>query len=377
MELYGAPVTGAHDVQSLSTRLDQFSSELPTKQLSKLVEHAYSEITQTVQNAKDAQIYGAVSPAVALVVTQDGYGSGSLLEVAGSIITNWHVVQGYEYVAVAFKPPIEGFELTRDEIKRAQVTKIDEVADLALLKASEVPIGRVPIRLGDSSEIAMGMDVHAIGHPTGEAWTYTTGVIAKYEQAHEWQAKGDPIRHKANVIQTRTPINPGSSGGALLSDSGDLIGINSFKADGEPSDFAVSVDELRRFINRSGNRIAQRSKLTKCARECAPKRLSEFRNTANDATVVSFDMFCNGNDTGELVIPDNKAQSIFLRVDRNGDGFADVKIFDQKRSGRWNLSLWDEKFNGRWSLVGYHDDGSLRPTRFESYAEFQRRTANR
>src|SRR6516164_7639410 len=86
-------------------------------------------------------------------------------------------------------------------------------------------------------------------------WTYTTGIISQYRQAYEWQAKDDPIKHKADVIQTQTPINPGNSGGPLLSDSGSLIGVNSFKYDGEGLNFAVSVEEVRKFIGRPGNRI--------------------------------------------------------------------------------------------------------------------------
>ena len=107
-----------------------------------------------------------------------------------------------------------------------------------------------------------------------------------------------------------------------------------------------------------------------------PKELSKIRSEQNDATVVSFDMFCTGKDTGELVTPDDQSQAIFLRLDRNGDGRVDVIIFDLKRSGRWDLSFWDENFTGNWTLVGYHDDGSLKPTRFESYAEFHKRTAS-
>ena len=181
----------------------------------------------------------------------------------GTFLTNWHVVKGYEYVAVIFKPTVEGKEPTRDEIKRGRVVKYDEIADLALVKASEIPTGRTPVRLGDSSEIAVGMDVHAIGHPTGEAWTYTTGVISQYRQAYEWQAEGDAIKHRADIIQTQTPINPGNSGGPLLSDSSSLIGVNSFKAGGEGLNFAVSVDEVRKFLARPGNRIEQTPKATK------------------------------------------------------------------------------------------------------------------
>ena len=66
-----------------------------------------------------------------------------------------------------------------------------------------------------------------------------------------------------------------------------------------------------------------------------------------------------------------------IRLDRNGDGRADVIFFDLKRTGRWDLSFWDENYTGNWTLVGYHDDGSLKPTRFESYAEFQKRMASR
>ena len=107
------------------------------------------------------------------------------------------------------------------------------------------------------------------------------------------------------------------------------------------------------------------------------KQLSKFRNDENNATVVSYDMFCTGKDNAEYVIPDDQSKAIFFRVDRNGDGQADVIFFDIKRTGKWVLSFWDENYRGQWTLVGYHDDGTLKPTRFESYAEFQKRVASR
>jgi hypothetical protein len=246
---------------------------------------------------------------------------------------------------------------------------------LALVRASDVPVGRNPIRLGDPSEIAVGMDVHAIGHPVGETWTYTTGIISQYRQAYEWQAKDDPIKHRADIVQTQTPINPGNSGGPLLSDSGNLIGVNSFIGAGEGLNYAVSVDEVRRFLARSNDRVAEQA--AKSDQECKPKELSRFRSNENDASVIALDFFCTGRDSAEYVVPDDKTKAVFLRLDRNGDGKADAIIFDLKRRGKWDLSFWDEKFQGFWTLVGYHDDGSLKPTRFESYAEFQRRVASR
>jgi hypothetical protein len=88
-------------------------------------------------------------------------------------------------------------------------------------------------------------------------------------------------------------------------------------------------------------------------------------------------MFCTGKDNAEFVNPDKQSEAVFLRLDRNGDGNVDAMVFDFNRRGKWDLSFWDEKFDGHWTLVGYHDDGSLKPSRFESYAEFKKRTASR
>jgi S1-C subfamily serine protease len=379
MEMRGSVGTGATSTAGEDLSLGGFGEwirEIPTPQLSKLAQHPIVDPTGAARTAKGAIIYRTIAPSVVLIATK-GFGSGSLIDTAGNILTNWHVVKGYDYVGVIFKPTAEGKEPTRDEIKRGRVVKFDEIADLALVKASEVPTGRSPIRLGDVSEIAVGMDVHAIGHPTGEAWSYTTGVISQYRLAYAWQANGDPIKHKADIIQTQTPINPGNSGGPLISDSGGLIGVNSFKAGGEGLNFAVSVDDVRKFIARPGNRIEQSPIDKNSDGGCKPKELSKFRDEQNQMTVVSIDMFCTGKDTGELVTPDNQTQAIFLRVDRNGDGNADVIFFDLKRQGRWDLSFWDDNFSGQWTLVGYHEDGGLVPTRFESYTEFQKRTASR
>jgi S1-C subfamily serine protease len=71
-------------------------------------------------------------------------------------------------------------------MKLGHVVKYDEITDLALIKVVEVPTGRNLVRLGDASDIGVGVDVHAIGHPTGEAWTYTTGVISQGDYSVRW-----------------------------------------------------------------------------------------------------------------------------------------------------------------------------------------------
>jgi S1-C subfamily serine protease len=351
--------------------------DIPTSQLSKFANTQISEVTSGTRNAKDQQIYRTISPSVVAIRTGDGLGSGTLIGSTGDVLTNRHVVNGSSPIYVIFKPSIEGREPSREEIKLGQIVRYDEIADLALVKVAEAPQGRTPVRLGDGSDISIGADVHAIGHPSGEGWTYTKGVISQYRLGYDWEAKGEKIKHHADVIQTQTPINPGNSGGPLISDSGTLIGVNSFKATGEGLNFAVSIDDVKRFLTRTGNRIATRNPALPSKPSCEPKSFSKFRNKNNDATVISYDMFCDGKLSGNYIIPDKTSEAILLAVDRNADTKPDVIFFDLKRQKKWDLSFWDEKYDGHWTLVGYHDDGSLTPSRFESYDAFQKRLAQR
>jgi len=366
----GAPISGT---PSAILPPDEFPGlgDLPTARLSKIAHEPVSELTTWTRSAKGAQIYRAASPSVVLIMTKDGVGTGSLISAFGEVLTNWHVINGYRDVAVVFKPTVEGRAPSREDIKLGQVVRYDEIADLALVKVAELPSGRKPIMLGDSSEISVGADVHAIGHPTGEAWTYTAGVISQYRLGYEWTAGPEKSKHKADVIQTQTPINPGNSGGPLISDSGTLIGINTFKAPGsEGLNFAISVDDAKRFVTRPGNKISE-------APACKPKAFSSWRSKANDSTVTAYDLTCSGGINANYIVPDKKSDPIMLSWDRNGDGKPDVIFFDFKRQGKWELSFWAENFDDHWTLVGYHDDGSRKPSRFESYDTYKRRVAER
>jgi S1-C subfamily serine protease len=379
MEEPGPPLgkdqPGAHATFP-TQELRDMGSDLPIAQLSRIARQPISEATEQSRSAKDAQIYRTVSPSVVMVVTNDSVGSGSLIGFFGDVLTNWHVVRGYTEVAIVLKPATEGQTPGKDEILTGVVAKYDEVADLALVKVA-TPLGRAHlVQLGDSNEISVGLDVHAIGHPLGGRWTYTKGIISQYRLGFEWPGE-DGTKHKADLIQTQTPINPGNSGGPLISESGKLVGVNTFKAEGEGLNFAVSVDDVKRFIARSGNRLAEGRPAPRAKSECVPKEGTKWRNEDNNATLVSVDMLCNGRDDAVFVYPDDKSQAVLLKLDRNKDGKADVVFFDFKRRGKWDMSWWDENFDGKWTLVGYHDDGSLKPTRFESYEAYQKRLAKK
>jgi hypothetical protein len=158
---------------------------------------------------------------------------------------------------------------------------------------------------------------------------------------------GEDVQHVADVVQTQTPINFGNSGGPLISDAGTLIGVNSFKApQGEGLNFAVSVDDVKRFLLRT----AAPATSANSNANCKPKVLSKYRSSDNSSSITSLDMFCDGRASGEYVIPDKASAAVFLRVDRNGDGKADVIFFDLKRSGKWDISWWVTNIlgNGPW-----------------------------
>jgi hypothetical protein len=369
--LLSQPVDGFEAIEVSQSQ--ETLNELPLSEIQKLSsERAIETGGAASRSARDAELYRLTAPSVVRILTDSGRGSGSLIGSSGEILTNLHVVKGQSRVAVVFKPATEGSVPTRDDIKLGQVIKYDEVTDLALVRAVDVPKGRIPIRLGDSSEMAIGADVSAIGHPDDQTWTFTKGIISQYRVGFEW------LDHKADVIQTQTPINPGNSGGPLLSESGTLIGVNSFKKpEAENLNFSVSVDEVKKFLARKGNRSVPSDETAKAKPTCELTELSRFRNKKNDATIIAYDTKCAGHANANLIIPDAKSESIMYEVDRNDDGKPDVVFFDLKRQKRWDISLWDEKFEGRWTLVGYHPDGKMTPSSFESYDTFRSRLAAR
>ena len=211
-------------------------------------------ILERTRGAKDVDVYRKAAPGVVLVATKDGLGSGVIIDAKGHVITNWHVVKSYRKVLVAFKPK-DGEELKRASILSATVEKVDEVTDLALLRINNPTKSFTYLKLGNMSGLAVGQDVHAIGHPQGETWTYTKGIISQIRNNYEWSG-GDGPAHRAKVIQTQTPINPGNSGGPLLDDNRRVIGINSFFRQGRGSSYAVAVDEVKKFLQRKQSRTA-------------------------------------------------------------------------------------------------------------------------
>jgi S1-C subfamily serine protease len=148
-------------------------------------------------------------------VPQQGQGSGFVLDKAGHVLTNFHVVEGAN----------RGIEvmLSNKHRYQAKVVGSDKVHDLALLQIDAPNLQ--PVTLADSTELAVGQKVYAIGNPFGLSGTMTTGIISSIRSIRN--ADGAPIE---DAIQTDAAINPGNSGGPLLNSRGEVIGINTMIA---------------------------------------------------------------------------------------------------------------------------------------------------
>ena len=342
-----------------------------TSRTGAVLDNVSNQRVTTTRGAREAKIYQQFAHTVVLIVTENGMGSGVLIDRNGMILTNWHVVGNNKQVGIVFKPKVEGQQPQKADIRRGQVVRVDQVADLALVKVSEVPAGVEPMPLGEMSEVAVGNDVHAIGHPTGEAWTYTKGFVSQVRNDYKWSGGQQQVAHQANVIQTQTPINPGNSGGPLISSEGRLVGINSFKSSGEGLNFAVAVNEVGRFMASQQNRLAKasepRNNKANAGGECKWKMLERFDSEDGSSDVRVFDMYCKGKPSAVLITPYDIRKAITLDVAEPGSDKVAGRIIDKDRDGKWDLWVWDTKGKGTWDVVCTQVNGSLEPDRCEPY----------
>ncbi len=305
-------------------------------------------ILERTRGAKEISAYQKVAPAVVLVATEKGFGSGAIIDTGGHVITNWHVVKGRSDVVVVFKPKDDA-ELKKDLAFSAQVEKIDQVSDLALLKIKAPPKVFSLMRLGDSSALSVGQDVHSIGHPSGESWTYTKGIISQIRSNYEWTTS-EGIKHRSKVIQTQTPISPGSSGGPLFDDSGKLIGINSFRRSGEGLNYAVAVDGIKELLRSRTSRKAQPSKFA------GKPRCPEVYDTTGKGWPKILGCYINSRtgppDLWFIYQSPNKSASYAILHPRNSGQINTVIISEGQQ---WK-SLWyymDTDCDGIVDLIGH------------------------
>ncbi len=185
---------------------------------------AHAAPSYDTEEQNNIAVYKRVSPSVVNItsktmvmtffygeVPQEGQGSGFILDKAGHVLTNYHVVENHNRGIKVM--------LSNKRSYDAKVVGTDQVHDLALLQIDAPNLE--PVTLADSSALNVGQKVYAIGNPFGLSGTMTRGIISSIRSIGREQ--GERIE---DAIQTDAAINPGNSGGPLLNSRGEVIGIN-------------------------------------------------------------------------------------------------------------------------------------------------------
>ena len=195
--------------------------------------------------------YQAVSPAVVEIVAEQrgrtrSVGSGVIVDPAGTIITNNHVVpQDRVKIVLADGSSHAGVVLGRQPAQ-----------DLAVVRIADPPADLPVAQLGDSGSLQIGQPVAAIGAPFGLRGSLSTGVVSALNRTF---AGNDDYPRITGLIQTDAAINPGNSGGPLIDASGAVVGINTAIESPVRGSvgvgFAVPIETVRRALAAIANRV--------------------------------------------------------------------------------------------------------------------------
>ena len=147
-----------------------------------------------------------------------GTGSGEVINSAGYILTNNHVI------SIAATGGSVGVLFADGTTAPATIVGRDVLTDLAVLKVTP-PKGMKVIALGSSESVRVGQPVVALGAPLGLSGTVTSGIVSALDRTVEVPAENDSSALLVSAVQTDAAINPGNSGGALVNCAGQLVGV--------------------------------------------------------------------------------------------------------------------------------------------------------
>ena len=189
-------------------------------------------------------IHEKVLPSIVYIRATDenswnqGYfsGTGIVVTASGYVLTNYHIIDETSKVQVML--------LTDKTVYYdAKVIGVDEEFDLAVLKFDGEDLDLTPARLGDSDDLAVGDTVYAEGNPMGYLrGSMTSGIVSALGRDTE-------LNNNLGLIQTDVPLNPGNSGGALVNDRGQVVGITSAKITGLVRDDGDSYEDAALIEN--------------------------------------------------------------------------------------------------------------------------------
>ena len=205
------------------------------------------------------------------------------------------------------------------------------------MKVEGLPKNIKIIRFGKTSDVPVGSTVYAIGHPSGEAWTFSSGMVTQIRPNYEWSYENS--FHKANVIQHEVPTNPGNSGGPLLDENGLMVGVNSFvRLDTQLINFSVAIEEVELFLKEEIKEdkpeyIKKKKKPTYITKKCKEK--SKYLQKK-----------CKKEQSFKAGVGIKKTYPNAISGDVNGNGIEDVWYIDDNKNGKIDTAFVDHDEDG-------------------------------
>jgi 2-alkenal reductase len=225
MTAFAGGLLAAPYLSSLAKTIPTFWADTPAMEeevLAQVYEKVLPSVVRVESMGSNAATLEAEAETLATPVSSDpgspsqGQGAGFVWDKAGHIVTNRQVVQDARCIEVTFANGTQA---------GAELLGTDLSTDLAILKVNLPPDTLQPVTLGDSTRLQAGQPILAFSAPLEQTFTLTSGMISALDQTMQGCENCYPI---ADVIQTDISIEPGSSGGPLLNEQGEVIGINTW-----------------------------------------------------------------------------------------------------------------------------------------------------
>jgi S1-C subfamily serine protease len=238
-----------------------------------------------------AEIAERALPSVVLIKVPGGLGTGFVVWKDGRIVTNFHVL--LIPLQTGESRTIQAQVILPDgrEFDRVEILAVDPDHDLAILK---IPASNLqPLSLADSSKVKPGESVVAIGHPLGLGNTVSNGLVSAIRQ----------LDQDHTLLQISAPIAPGSSGGPLFNDRGEVIGVATFySSEGQNLNFGVPSNNVKPLLleDKGGVPVAElpRFLATRWLGRCTVDEIAATGDAISAAIAKGVPLFNNGDKEG-------------------------------------------------------------------------------
>lgn len=326
-----------------------------------------SDINGNQRGALEAKIYKQLLPLTCAVRAGSKLGSGVVVK-KGFVLTNYHVISGEKTVQIAFKPK-NGSNPEKNSFLTAKISKVSPVKDLALLEVLDEDFKKnsKPISFSKINKAEVGDDIFTIGHPQGELFTFDSGIISQVRNNYSWQT--NDFNHRADyIVQTKNSISMGNSGGPIVNDNLELVGITTFSnTKGQNLNFAISVHDITSFINDASDNTPKAYSKT---HKIVPNKFNILKTvlakdkSGNPIKVNQIDT--NNNGKVDCTMVDNKLSGRWHRYyfDRNENGIHEEMQIDDNNNGIAEAIYLDTNEDRRWDVIKYdkNEDGIIERT---------------